>query len=96
LQQLLDKGQVDRANAMLGVGQTRESYEQDALDLAYQDFVNQRDFERGQIAFLGSAIKGVPVALNSDIMSYQRSNPALGVLGGLGSLSSMQGLNNAT
>lgn len=95
LQGLYDKASIDRANALLGVGQTEESYQQDALDLAYQDFVNQRDYEKGQIQFYAGALKGVPVTANSDVMTYQRSNPALGILGGIGALGSMGGLQGA-
>lgn len=92
LQQLMDKSMVDKANAMLGVGQTEEAYKQDQLDIAYQDFVNQRDYDKNQLAFYAGAIKGVPVNLNSDVMQYQRSNPMLGLLGGLGGIASLSGL----
>lgn len=95
MQQLYDKSTVDRANALLGVGQTEEAYKQDQLDVAYQDFVNQRDYDKNQLAFYASAIKGVPVNLNSDVMTYQRSNPLLGVLGGIGALGSLGGLGGA-
>jgi hypothetical protein len=53
------------AEALSGVGSRRQQREQAGLDLAYQDFVNQRDYPRQQADFYRAMIAGTPVAPSS-------------------------------
>ena len=39
------KARLEQAAALAGVGETERLRRQSELDLAYQDFVNQRDYE---------------------------------------------------
>lgn len=47
--------------AIQGVGQEQQSQQQRSLDLAYNDFLQQRDYDRDQIAFLNNAIRGIQI-----------------------------------
>ena len=49
------------AEALSGVGAKRQQREQAGLDLAYQDFINQRDYPKQQAQFYQSLIAGTPV-----------------------------------
>jgi hypothetical protein len=49
------------AEALSGVGSKRQQREQAGLDLAYQDFVNQRDYPKQQADFYRAMIAGTPV-----------------------------------
>jgi hypothetical protein len=53
------------AEALSGVGAKRQQREQAGLDLAYQDFVNQRDYPKQQAQFYQSLISGTPVTPSS-------------------------------
>jgi len=47
--------------AIEGVGQQQQNQNQRSLDLAYNDFLAQRDYDRDQIAFLNNAIRGLQI-----------------------------------
>lgn len=49
------------AEALSGVGAKKQQREQAGLDLAYQDFVNQRDYPKQQADFYRAMIAGTPV-----------------------------------
>lgn len=53
------------AEAISGVGAKKQQREQAGLDLAYQDFVNQRDYPKQQAQFYQSLISGTPVTPSS-------------------------------
>lgn len=48
------------AAAQASVGETIQQDTQGSLDLAYQDFLNQRDYPRSQTNWLSSVIRGIP------------------------------------
>lgn len=94
MQGQLEKMQLDRIKAQLGIGQTREDYLQEQLDMAYNDFVNQRDHERMNLQFLSSLLQGVPISANQDITTSSSGggNPLAGGIGTLGGLASIFGI----
>jgi hypothetical protein len=47
------------AAALESVGTTQQQQAQKNLDLAYQDFLQQRDYDREQIGFLNNVIRGI-------------------------------------
>jgi len=49
------------AEALSGVGAKKQQREQAGLDMAYQDFTNQRDYPKQQAEFYRSIISGTPV-----------------------------------
>jgi hypothetical protein len=73
---------LDRLKALLGVGQAQQDQSQKGLDVAYNDFVNQRDFNRQNIAFLGGVLHGVPVSPQSEVVTTAPGpNPLSSLLG---------------
>lgn len=48
------------AAALEAVGQTQQNLGQRNLDLAYQDFLEQRDYPKTQLSFLSSMLRGIP------------------------------------
>ena len=57
---------------------------QQALDAAYQNFVNQRDYPKSQLNFYSGILHGVPVSANSDVQTTTPAPSTLGQLAGLG------------
>lgn len=92
LQTSQDQMDLSRIKAQLGVGQATEDYQQQSLDMAYNDFVNQRDSERMNLQFLSSMLRGVPISANTDVATTTPSNPLAGILGSLGGLQALQRL----
>ena len=67
--------------------------EQAGLDVAYEDFVRQRDYPREQIQFMSSVLRGVPVAPSTESQKFQSYNPLQQALGtGISALGLYKGL----
>jgi hypothetical protein len=43
-------------------GMAQQGQQQKAMDLAYQDFLQQRDYQKNQLSFLSDIIRGMPVS----------------------------------
>lgn len=81
----------ERIKQLMGAGAQRQAYKQSLLDLKYSDFINQRDWKKQQLQFYNSAIRGVPVGVNSNVSSYQPYNPLQALMGaGIGGLALSQ------
>lgn len=101
-QQLGQLGMMDqalgfeRAQQMAGVGGMRQAQDQTGLDLAYQDFINQRDYPRQQLNFYSSILRGVPISAQSEITQYQvPPSPIQQFLGtGIAGLGAVRGLQD--
>ena len=93
MQNLQDQMTLDRIKAQLGVGQTVEDYKQEGLDMAYNDFVNQRDLERQNLQFFSSLLQGVPVSANQNVTSTEPTNPLAGMLGSATGLQALYALS---
>lgn len=52
---------VQNIAALDAAGSTQQQQAQRSLDQAYQDFLNQRDYDRGNVAFLNAAVRGLTV-----------------------------------
>ena len=75
------------AQAMMGIGALEQGQQQRELDMGYQDFINQRDSERQNLAFYNSILRGMPTAPNSDVTQTAQTNPlAQGVGAGIAGL----------
>lgn len=65
-QQMGALGQVAQGEALKGAaaldatGQEQQSLNQKSLDLAHQDFVDQRDWDKNQAGFMSQMIRGLP------------------------------------
>ena len=73
------------AEALRNVGLTQEQLQQAGLDLSYNDFTNQRDYDRQNLAFLSGILRGTPMPVSSEVTNTQYSNPYAQAMGlGLG------------
>lgn len=75
---------MDRNNMLWQMGNAQQAMGQRALDTAYDDFVNQRDFDKQQLAFYSGILRGVPANVNSNVQTTNSSGNMMGQLAGLG------------
>lgn len=85
--------QEQAASGMLSSGEARRKLDQMALDLAYSDYVEQREYPFQMLNFAMGALKGVPYETTQYSLSqgqqYVQTPSIYGqTLGGLGSLAS--------
>lgn len=74
-------GQIGQA------GQLQQSQAQTALDTSYEDFINQRDYGRNNIAFISSILHGLPTGVNTQSSTIAYQNPVANALGaGIGAI----------
>ena len=66
---------LQQAQALQQQGGVQQSQEQKALDTAYQDFLNQRDFDKQQLNFMSSIMRGIPVQPQTVQNVYSNPNP---------------------
>lgn len=74
---------LQRAQALQGIGAQQQALNQQELETAHTDFMNQRDFPRQQLQFYSSILRGVPVSATSNVSTYTNPNP-LNQVAGLG------------
>ncbi len=84
-----------KAQALGGVGSSMTQTQQQGLDMAYQDFVNQRDYDRQNLNFYSGILRGTPVSAQSEVSQYQApGNQTAQLLGtgiaGLGAYKALQ------
>jgi len=85
--------EIAKSNAEMAIGDKQQAQAQAELDQAYADFVNARDYERQQLAFLNAIMRGIPVPVQQETIT-SGGNPlaqvagtglaALGAFGGMG------------
>jgi hypothetical protein len=69
-------------DAMQRIGLQQQQQRQSSLDLAYQDFVNQRDYGDNRLQFMSNIVRGLPSQMGSDTTSYAPpANPYSQLLG---------------
>lgn len=73
--------ELQRLAAMQQAGGAIDARTQQALDMAYQDFINQQNFPYQQMNFLQGILGGVPTGMQVEGVQFQR--PAGGGLSGL-------------
>ena len=83
--------QTQAAAGLIGAGEARRQLDQQALDIAYADFLDQKDYRKQQINFAMGALSGTPYnTINRSYTSGSQmsANPSLfgQALGGMGSL----------
>ena len=75
---------LQRLQAQSGVAGQQQQLEQQQLDMAYADFLRQRDYPMEQLGYYGNLLRGVPVQLGSTATTYAQP-PSMGAqVGGLG------------
>ena len=83
---LAGKGQdmkLGLAEALSGVGAKKQQRTQAGLDMAYQDFTNQRDYPAQQLAIYSQLLSGVPVTPTSTTTTTAPAPDFLSQLAGL-------------
>lgn len=84
ISRLQDEIARNQIGTLEAVGATQRELGQSALDKAYEDFINQRDYERNNLAFMSGLLHGVPVTPQSEIVQYQAPPSTASQIGGLG------------
>jgi len=79
-----DEIRRNQANALLTTGAQQQAMQQKQYDTAYEDFTNQRDYERQNLQFLSGILNGVPVSANSNVMTYQAPPNQMSQMLGMG------------
>jgi len=87
------------ASGMISSGQAQRQLDQQALDMAYADYVEQRNYPQQQLNFALGALQGVPYNTRTigleEGTSYSQTPSIYGqTLGGLGSLASAYYIGN--
>jgi hypothetical protein len=92
-----EQSQMQRLAALQGVGMTRRGMEQEQMDIAYSDFLQQRDFPKRQIEWYNEMLRGLSPQANQQVQTYTQRPGAFQTLaglglGGLGLYKSLQGM----
>jgi hypothetical protein len=86
-------GDIESAQLLEKIAKDRQAREQAGLDLAYEDFIRQRDMPREDLTFLSSILRGVPVQPSTETTKFQQYNPIKDLLGtGIAGLGLYRGL----
>lgn len=80
-QQAADLGRIQ---AQAAVGAEQRALEQQRLDMAYADFLRQRDYPMERLNYYSSLLRGVPVQLSSTQTAYAQPPSMLSQAAGLG------------
>jgi hypothetical protein len=80
---------LERLQAQQSIAAQEQAMAQNQMDMAYQDFLRQRDYPQEQLGFYSNVLRGLPVQLASTQQTYQAApNMASQIAGaGLGALS---------
>ena len=99
-QQSYNQGVTRRTEDLRGIDAlnnaalSQERLTQASLDQAYNDFVNQRDYNRNNITWLNNIIRGNVTGANSNVVNTTETNPYTSMLGtGIGAVGLMNALN---
>ena len=94
LGRLAREGDIESARLLEQIGKDITARDQAGLDLAYQDFVRQRDFPRENLQFMSSVLRGVPITPSTETTTMQSFNPIQQLLGtGISALGLYKGLS---
>lgn len=75
---------MERARGLAGVGESVRMRQQQGLEQAYEDFINQRDYPRQNLQFLSSILRGIPITASSEVSTFQPRPSPVSTLFGLG------------
>ena len=91
------ESQIQRLSALQGAGMARRGMDQEQMDIAYGDFLQQRDFPKQQIEWYNEMLRGLSPQPNQQVQTYSQRPGAFQTLaglglGGLGLYKSLQGM----
>lgn len=79
---------VQQANTAIGqqtqLGALQQQQAQRPLDIAYQDFLAQKNYPYQQLSYMSNLIRGTPMGMNTQSQVYQGAPSALQTMGALG------------
>lgn len=75
---------LQRAQALGNIGTGLQQTNQASLDMGYQDFVNQRDYDRQNLNFYSGILRGTPVSAQSEVSKTEAAPNQFNQLAGLG------------
>lgn len=85
----VEQQQIQR---LLDIGTQQQQMGQRGLDVGYENFVNQRDYDRNNLAFLSSMLRGTtPGSVNSETVTTGGGNPYAQLAGGGLTLAALMG-----
>lgn len=94
LGQMAREGDIQAASILEKVGRDIQAEKQAGLDIAYEDYVRQRDYPREQLQFYSSILRGVPVQPSTETTKLQSYNPIQQLLGtGISALGLYKGIS---
>ena len=73
-----------KARTLAGIGGAYDDQRQSEMDMAYTDFMNQRDFDRNKLNFYSGIMRGVPVSPSQESTTYNAPPSAASQMLGLG------------
>ena len=73
-----------RNAALASAGSQQQQQQQAQLTQNYQDFLNQRDYQKQQLNWQSGILRGVPVSANSNVTGYTTPPSIGGQVAGLG------------
>ena len=93
LGQMAREGDIQAASLLEKIGRDIQAEKQAGLDIAYEDYVRQRDYPREQLQFYSSILRGIPVQPSTETTKLQQYNPVQQLLGtGISALGLYKGL----
>ena len=75
---------LKQGDVLRQIGDIRAADEQQRMDMAYADFLSQRDYPRSQLGYLGGILHGVPVSPTQETTVYKAQPPIPQQLMGFG------------
>jgi len=82
--QAQQQANLQRLTAQEAVGQQQQARQQSLMDLAYADFLRQRDYPMEQLGYFSNLMRGIPVQLGSTATTYAQPPSLASQIGGLG------------
>jgi len=78
------QAQIQRLSAQEASAAQQQALEQQRLDMAYADFLRQRDYPMEQLGYYSNILRGLPIQLGSTATTYAQPPSLLSQAGGLG------------
>jgi hypothetical protein len=75
---------LERLKAQAAVGAEQRALAQQRYDMAYADFLRQRDYPMEQLGYFSNLLRGLPVGLGSTQTTYAQPPSIASQVGGLG------------
>lgn len=72
---------IQGAQLLDAIGRSEMGESQAGMDLAYQDFLRQQNFNKDQLGFLSNILQGVPVSPSTQTSQFMPYNPMQQALG---------------